>query len=289
MIVVTTPTGQIGGQTAVALLNRGEPVRVVVRDAGRLDPALRERVEVVEGSHADAAVLGRALEGADALFWLIPPGGSGDARARYLDFVAPLPEALRGNGVPRVVAVSSAGHDRPEGAGVLSAAFAMDAAIEASGVAYRALGLPWFMENLIRQAEAIGAGTLALPYDPDRVLAAVATRDVAATAAGLLADRTWEGQEVVPVFSPDALTPVAMAAVLAEVLDREVTYARVGLDEMAAGMIGQGIDEAVVRDLSGAIVAVNAGIYDADQAAADPAPTDFRTWCAEVLRPLVVG
>jgi len=33
------------------------------------------------------------------------------------------------------------------------------------------------------------------------------------------------------------------------------------------------------------IAAVNDGIYDADQARAIPGPTDFRTWCREVLRP----
>ena len=33
------------------------------------------------------------------------------------------------------------------------------------------------------------------------------------------------------------------------------------------------------------IAAVSDGIYDADQARAIPGPTDFRTWCREVLRP----
>jgi hypothetical protein len=34
---------------------------------------------------------------------------------------------------------------------------------------------------------------------------------------------------------------------------------------------------------------LNSGIYDADQAAATPGPTDFRTWCEEVLRPAVLA
>lgn len=36
------------------------------------------------------------------------------------------------------------------------------------------------------------------------------------------------------------------------------------------------------------VSAQNAGIYDADQAAATPTPTSFRTWCQEVLRPAVI-
>ena len=33
------------------------------------------------------------------------------------------------------------------------------------------------------------------------------------------------------------------------------------------------------------IAAVQNGIYDNDQARAIPGPTDFRTWCREVLQP----
>lgn len=36
------------------------------------------------------------------------------------------------------------------------------------------------------------------------------------------------------------------------------------------------------------VSAQNAGIYDADQAAATPTPTSFRTSCQEVLRPAVI-
>ena len=70
MIVVTTPTGHIGRQVLENLLDGGEPVRVIVRDPSRLPRSLRERVEVVQGSHGDADIVDRAFAGADAVFWL---------------------------------------------------------------------------------------------------------------------------------------------------------------------------------------------------------------------------
>jgi uncharacterized protein YbjT (DUF2867 family) len=73
MIVITTPTGQIGSRLVRQLLDQDKEVRVVVRDASRLEDAVRERVETVEGSHDDPAVLDKALPGAEALFWLVPP------------------------------------------------------------------------------------------------------------------------------------------------------------------------------------------------------------------------
>lgn len=76
MIVITTPTGQIGRQVLDRLLDAPDgtpPIRVIARDPARLSERARERVDVVRGSHADPAVLKEACAGADRLFWLVPP------------------------------------------------------------------------------------------------------------------------------------------------------------------------------------------------------------------------
>lgn len=57
MIVVTTPTGNIGQQILCGILDSGEPVRLIVRDAARLPSHVRKHVEVVEGSHGDGGVV----------------------------------------------------------------------------------------------------------------------------------------------------------------------------------------------------------------------------------------
>jgi uncharacterized protein YbjT (DUF2867 family) len=73
MIVVTTPTGQIGQHVVRDLLAGDTAIRLIVRDAARLSPDVRERVQVVEGSHGEPQVIDRALDGAEALFWVAPP------------------------------------------------------------------------------------------------------------------------------------------------------------------------------------------------------------------------
>jgi uncharacterized protein YbjT (DUF2867 family) len=50
MLVITAPTGQIGGQLLAHLLPGKEPIRVIVRDATKLSDSVRQRVEVVQGS-----------------------------------------------------------------------------------------------------------------------------------------------------------------------------------------------------------------------------------------------
>jgi len=291
MILITAPTGRIGSQVLIRLLEREAAVRVVVRDPARLAAGIRRRVEVVVGSHDDPAVLDESMRGVEALFWLVPPGvAAASAEEHYLAFARPAAEAIRHHQVARVVGVSSAGHTWAGLAGLLSAAFAMDAEIARTGAAYRALSPPFFMENLLGQVGAIRErGILSLPNTADRPLATVATRDIADVAAALLADRSWSGQQNLPVFGPDRLTPNEMAEVISGALDRSVSFRQLTLAEVASTLAGRGASAGVVRDVIEMIAAGNAGVYDSDQEAAPSGPTDFRTWCRDVLRPAVLA
>ncbi|TQS25602.1 NAD(P)H-binding protein [Microbispora sp. KK1-11] len=287
MIVVTTPTGQIGSQLLRRLLDQDEEVRVVVRDASRLDDTVRERVETISGSHDDPAVLDKALPGAEALFWLVPPNPRApSAEEHYLGFAKAGAAAIARHGVGHVVGVSSAGHGWPTPAGVLSAAFAMDAELGRSGAAYRALSMPFYMENLLGQLDAIrGQGAFYLTCVGDLPLALIATRDIAGAAAGLLTDLSWTGQENLPVFGPDRLTPDGMAEVISQELGRPVTYRRMSMDDYASLLRSRGAGDQTIKDVTEAFAAQDHGIYDADWATAEPTSTDFRTWCREVLKP----
>jgi uncharacterized protein YbjT (DUF2867 family) len=185
-----------------------------------------------------------------------------------------------------VVGVSSAGHDWPGRAGLLTAAFTMDAELERTGVDYRSLSMPFYMENLLGQLGAIREqGSFFLAHTADRPLATVATRDIAATAATLLADRSWDGRDNVPVFGPDRLSPNAMAEVMSDVLGQAVGFRQLSLGDVESALVQRGASEGVARDMTEMIAAQSDGVYDADQAVATPGPTDFRTWCGEVLRP----
>ncbi len=291
MIVITTPTGDIGRQVLDRVLDSGQAVRVIARDPSRLPERVRARAEVVPGSHGDADAITRALAGADRLFWLVPPrpfSHPGSAERYYLDFTRPAGEAIRGVGAG-VVGVSTLGHGYQGKAGVLSAALAMDKLMEGTGAAYRALALPFFMENLLRQAQAIKEeGTFSLANTADRPLLTVATRDVAAAAAALLLDTSWSGQASVPVVSPDNLTPDDMAEVISGTLGRTVRYRQVPAADRQAAMLRRGASEAMAQDMADMTEAQDNGIYDAEPR--DPysaAPTSFRQWCHDTLKPAV--
>ncbi|MCX4775668.1 NAD(P)H-binding protein [Streptomyces sp. NBC_01264] len=291
MIVITAPTGRIGHRVLGTLAQGDHPLRVIARDPSRLDPAVRERVAVVRGSHSDPEVLAEAFEGADSVLWLVPPDSRAeDVLAHYLDFTRPACEAFKTSGVERVVAITSLGRAYGKPAGLLSPAFAMDRMIEGTGVDYRALAMPFFMENLLGQAASIAEGTFFTANAVHRPLATVATRDIAEAAAGLLLDGSWSGQDEVPLISGDSLTPEDMARTMSEVLERPVRALQTDLGMYRTTMAGYGMSDAWADGLAEMAAAQNDGIYDADHAnQGRPAPTTFRQWCLEVLKPAVTA
>ncbi|WP_193199770.1 NAD(P)H-binding protein [Nostoc sp. MG11] len=292
MIVITTPTGQIGQQILDQIIDSGKPIRVIVRDPSRLDPKIRDRVEIVEGSHDDIDVVTKAFAGADCVFWLVPPNPHTDNPTNYyMDFTRPACEAIKSQRVKRVVGVTSLGREFGKNAGLQSAAFAMEDLIESTGVSYRALRMPFFMENLLNQVKMIASqGMFLMPNSSDRQLATVATSDIAEVAVKLLLDDSWSGQGSVPVVSPDELSPNDMAQVMSEVLERPIRFQQVSSEDYKATMMQRGMTEAWVQGMVDMAAAQDEGIYNIDpRTSPSTTPTSFRQWCEDVLKPAVLG
>ncbi|GAA3137795.1 NAD(P)H-binding protein [Streptomyces echinatus] len=292
MLVITAPTSAIGRPLVDDLLDRGEHLRLVARDASRLAPEVRERVELVVGSHGDTDVIDRACAGAEAVFWLAPADPAApDAEAAYTGFTRPACAAFARHGVGRVVGISALGRGTPmaEHAGPVTASLAMDDLIAASGVAYRAVVCPSFMHNLLHQAGAIrDQGVFSMMTDPDLKSPLVATRDIAATAARLLADESWQGAGEVACLGPEDLSPREMAGILSEVLGTRIDYRQVPGAAFKDRLTGFGTSEAMAQAMADMFDAKNRGLDNAEPRTAESTtPTTFRQWCEEVLKPAV--
>ncbi|WP_274911014.1 NAD(P)H-binding protein [Streptomyces sp. WZ-12] len=296
MIVITAPTGQIGGRLLEILLTdtrtRGEELRVIVRDPGKLPDAVRARVDVVTGSHGDPEVVDRAFAGADAVFWLVPsnsPAPSLDCL--YSGFTGAAAKAFTTHGVGHVVGVSALGRGTPVAgrAGHVTASLAMDDLIAGTGVAYRALANPTFFDNLLRQTASIrDHGLFTETVAADRKAPRAATRDIAAAAADLLLDRSWTGTGEVPVLGPEDLSPNDLARIMSDVLGRPIRYERQPLDDFGAALIGRGLGEALAQGYLDMMRAKDTGLDDGVPRTPQTAsPTRFHDWCEQVLKPAV--
>jgi uncharacterized protein YbjT (DUF2867 family) len=292
MIVITTPTGQIGHQVLDNVLDSGEPIRVIARDPSRLPWYVRARAEVDEGSHGDIDVVTPAFAGADAVFWLVPPDPrAGSAEGAYVDFTRPACEAFKSQRVKRVVGVSALGRGVARDAGLVSASLAMDDLIASTGVSYRALTMPSFMDNILRQVEPIkNQGLFFSPISGDRKLPTCATRDVAAVAARLLLDRSWSGRGSVPVLGPEDLSFNDMAEIMSEVLGKPVRFQQITGEAFKARLTQDGTSEAMAQGTLDMLLAKNEGLDNAEPRTPQATtPTTFRQWCEEVLKQVVLA
>lgn len=294
MIVITAPTSRIGSQVVEELLDADAPLRLIVRDASRLPSAVRERTEIVEGSHGDPVVVDRAFEGADAAFWLTPVLSEAPTLdASFAGFARPACEAFGRHDVRRVVGISALGRgtELAGKAGMVTASLGMDDAIAFSGVAYRAVVNPSFMDNLLNHAGAMAEqGRFFMMADPDLRAPTVATRDIAAASARLLLDDTWTGAGEVACLGPEDLSPNEMAAIISEVLGREIAYVQIPGDALKERMTGFGMSDAMAQGMVEMFEAKNRGLDNQTPRTADTAtPTTFRQWCEEELLPAVRG
>jgi uncharacterized protein YbjT (DUF2867 family) len=294
MIVITSPTGQIGRQVVDNLIESGEELRVIVRDPQALSPEARRRVEVMEGSHGDSGVVDKAFGGAESVFWLAPPDPHArSVEAAFVDFTRPAAEAFTRNGVRRVVGVSALGRGTPwaDKAGYATGSLAMDDLIASSGVAYRALANPSFMDNVARQAASIrDQGMFFSPIDGDRKQPTVATRDIAAAASRLLLDSSWSGAHEVPLLGPEDLSFTEMSRVISEVLRKEVRFQQTTFEAYKDRFVSFGMSEAMAQGMTDMAWAKNEGLDNAIRRTAENStPTSFRQWCQEVLKPAIAS
>ena len=288
MIVVTTPTGNIGHHVLQDLLQASEDVRVIVRDARRLPQDVRDKVDVIEGSHGDAEVVDRAFAGAEALFWVAPPTPRETMDEVYLEFTRPAAEAIRRHGVARVVVVTALGRGTKwqDRAGLVTASLRMVDLLKATGAAVRGLAMPGFMENTLMQLDGIRQGQMSGPIDPDHKLPHTATRDMGAAAARLLMDRTLTGQKDYPVLGPQDLSFNEIAAILSEVLGREVRYQQVPFEGFKAQLKGFGMSEDFAQGYTDMMRAKNEGMDNAAPRTPEhTGPTTFREWAERTLKP----
>ena len=290
MILITTPTGDIGARVLSNLLEAGEKVRVILRDASKLDADTRGRVDVVEGSHADGRAIAKALDGVSAVFWL-PPGSllANNPEEAYVDFSRAFCAALPGSSVSHVVGVSALGRAWPKPAGLAAASIAMDDMIAATGVAYRSLACASLMDNIARQIGLIREqSAFYQPTPGDLKLPHVAKADVAAIASQLLTAQDWDGFAELAICGPQDLSFEEMATILSDILGREIAFNEMSVEDFGGMMRGMGATEGMAQGYVEMMTAKNEGMDNAacpkDRSAT---PTTFRTWCETELRPSI--
>jgi uncharacterized protein YbjT (DUF2867 family) len=281
MIVITTPTGNIGSKVLNRLLETtDESLRVIVRDRSKLPANLPQRVEIIEGSLHDAAMLDRAFTGTRALFWCQPDAATApDYLKAYEDLAQIGCDAIRRAGVRQVVAISAAGQTPNCPAGPITALHRMESILQKSGASLRLLRCGSFFENMFWQWDRITEeGFFAHLLDGDAAGPQVATQDIAAVAAKPLADKIWIGSEVVQLLGPEDLSYNDMARLMSEHFGRPIRYEVMPHEAYRDLMISLGQSPNAAQGLVDMFTFLENGYQTDPTTSRSVTPTTFQQW-----------
>ena len=164
MILLTGITGNNGGATATALLNKGVKFRALVRDLDKAADWAAKGVELVQGDLNDPASVRTALEGVDRAVLILP--NSEEQERLELSFI----ETAKQAGVPWILKVSSPEAVRGTTSPIPLAHIAAEDAIMASGMNWTFVRPTFFMQNFNGSiASAKTTGKLSMPMGPGEV------------------------------------------------------------------------------------------------------------------------
>lgn len=250
MYTVLGATGQIGSQIAKTLLAGKHPVRVVGRDADRLEALTGLGALARVGDIADAAFLTSALRGSTAVYVMLPPCyGAQDPLQAYRRMAEAIAMAVAAAGVQRIVNLSSIGAHLPSGTGPIVSLHQQEQRLNAlSGVSVLHLRPGAFYENHFNAIGVIRqAGIYCDMISPQTSVPCIATQDVAEVAARELTSPTYQtGRHVLHLHGPRAHTPVEAARILgASIGMHGLQYVQGDPGQVKAGMVQHGLSPAM--------------------------------------------
>ena len=118
MYIVSGATGQTGSVVARTLLEKGLPVRVIVRSEEKGKPWKDLRAEVAIADVRDADALTKAFEGGKVLYLMNPPNEqSEDMFVETEKIIKAFQTAIENSSPEKLVALSSVGAHLPSGTG----------------------------------------------------------------------------------------------------------------------------------------------------------------------------
>jgi uncharacterized protein YbjT (DUF2867 family) len=262
MYVVTGATGNTGSVVAEKLLAAGKRVRVIGRDAKRLQSLVNKGAEAVVASLEDAPAVTAAFAGATAAYAMIPPHLAVPDFPAYQRRVGEaIAGALRASRVRHVVHLSSFGAQNRTGCGPVSGLALQEERLDAvPGCNVLHLRPGFFMENLYGFLGMIPGGFIAAPTRGDVALPWIATRDIGAVAAAALLELNFTGHTVLELHGARDLTWPEAVRIVGQAMGKPgLRYVQASYEDAEKGILQMGISPSVARGFLEMYRAMNEG------------------------------
>jgi uncharacterized protein YbjT (DUF2867 family) len=289
--VILGASGNTGSIIADFLLSQGKKVRVVGRDAGRLQRFVSKGAEAFTADLSDAAALTKALSGARAAYLMLPPIVSREDQERESDVIA---KAAKDSGLRYAVHLSSYGAHVPKGTGPVTGLHSAEQKLNAiSGLNVLHLRPGYFMENNLAAIGMIrGMGFFGHALLPDLKLPMIATRDIGDYAARRLLDLDFSGKQTRELLGERDISIAEATAVIARGIGKpDLRYQQFPYDQMQQALTQAGFSPKKAAVYIEMFQAINAGVLAAREPRSpeNTTPTSFETFVQDVFAPAYHG
>ena len=291
MYVITGATGNTGSVVAEKLLARGEKVRVIGRDAKRLERFTQKGAEPFVADATDAGALTKAFSGAKAAYAMIPPNiGAPDVRAYQEQVNDALASAIEKNSLKYAVVLSSFGADKPEKTGPVVGLHSLEEKLNGiPGLNALYLRAGYFMENILPQVGVIKSfGEMAGPVKGDLPLPMIATRDIGAVAADALLKLDFEGKRPRELQGASDVTYKEVVRIVGAAIGKpDLAYKQMPAEQLKPALLQMGMSSSMADLLLEMADALNSGYMRMlePRSPQNTTPTSLETFVSEVFVP----
>ena len=259
LVLVTGAAGRTGAPVVEQLLDRGFPVRALVRVIDDRSARLEAMgAEVVLGDLLDLQSMRSATQNVKRIYFVYPPQGELLVEASTIMAVA-----ARGAGVEALVNMSQISAREDAESPLARQHWLSENILDWADVGAVHIRPTFFAENL----EIFGAATIAsqgklyLPYGAEKH-APVAAEDIARVVSGILADPQLHVGERYVVTGPRNLSLDEMAGVLSHELGKPIEYVNIPVEAWGDVLRAvDGVTESLVTHLKAVAVDHQNGIF----------------------------
>jgi uncharacterized protein YbjT (DUF2867 family) len=295
MIVISGATGKTGRTATEALLAKGEKVRVIGRDAIKLEPFVQKGAEAFVGNVEDPASMTRAFKGATAAYLMLPEDISQQDMRSYQERVSDSYAAAVANShVPFAVALSSIGAQHAEKTGPIVGLYNLEQRLNRiAGLNVLHLRPTQFMENLFMTISPLRSmGFLPGGSPGDAPQSWIATKDIGAYAATRLAARNFSGSSVQELSGPREYTWKEVAGIVGSAIGKPgLGYMQVPFMMLEPALVQMGLPKTTAALIIEMSKAMNNGLLAPQEprTAENTTPTTLESFVSETFAPVFLG
>jgi uncharacterized protein YbjT (DUF2867 family) len=291
MIAITGATGNTGKPAVEALLGSGEKLRVIGREASKLDSFAQRGAEAVVADVQDATALTTAFHGATAVYLVIPQAMHLENFREYQECVSnAYAAAVRAARVTYAVTLSSIGAQHASGTGPIVGLHNMEEKLnKVPGLNVLHLRAAYFMENLMMNIGTIRSmGMLAGGSPGDSPMPMIAAKDIGRYAAERLRARDFTASSTQELLGPRDVTMKEVAAIMGPAIGKpQLHYGHVPFLVLEPALISMGLPKKSADLLIEMWKAGNNGLVAPEEprSASNTTPTTIEQFVAEVFLP----